>query len=114
MHNGHDSLSAEQMALGFRGIPETLNVMLYELGMVSKNLVYAKVPGLSGEEERGYLANALLELADLLCQADILRLKILMESPHLAYQPQNLGDLADDGYERQVERMRDIREKNNA
>ena len=113
MPNEHESLSAEQVALGYRGIPETVNVMLYELGMVSKNLIYSEVPGISEEDKRGYQANALLELTDLLCQAGILRLKILMVSPHLAYQPQNLDELANDGYERQIERMQEIQEKNN-
>ena len=114
MVNVHDSLSAERMALGNRPISETMNVLTYELGMVVKNMIYSEIPGLSGPEQRGFQANALLELADLLCQADILRLKILMESPHLAYQPQNLGELTNDGYERQIERMKSIWESNNA
>jgi len=83
-----------------REIPKTLNVALYELGNVAKAVTYAESrPAVAN----AYLADAKLELSDLITQCRIL-------AEHLEV---DFRQLVADGEDRFMERMKEVRDWQN-
>lgn len=79
----------------------TTQVITYELGGIIRNLIYAGHMERQGEEKRkrAKLAEARIDLADLLTQAHLLAEQMGWE----------LVDLENDGEERFLERMKEIK-----
>ena len=84
----------------------TTTIMTYELGSVVRGLVKARLKRLSGDHkgEKAYLAEARIELADLITQCHFLAEQMKWDR----------ADLIQDGVERFEERMREIEEATEA
>jgi len=96
-------LEAEREAVN-DGLTDTMGVMIYELGSVSQNLMFAKNAPSDDSGAGGNYANALTELGDLLAQAALLHEKILEIHPDMALRP-SWEQLVKMGRHRQIERM---------
>lgn len=104
MISDQEMLNTERQAF-FDEPSETMTVMMYEMGAVAQNLIYAKRA--DEVSRRALHANALLELGDLLAQCAILSLKIQQETPGLNFAP-SWDELVEVGRERQIDRMKRI------
>ena len=80
----------------------TTQIMTYELGGIIRSLVYAEHMGRQGRKDRqkAYLAEARVGLADLMTQSQLL-------AEQMGWRP---IDLENDGLERFLERMQEIKE----
>lgn len=84
----------------------TLNIMTYELGSLVRALIYYKITGKTGEDERtlsAYVADARIGLADLITQC-----RVLAEQMGWKWIT-----LENDGLERFQERMKEIEQRRN-
>ena len=108
-----DNLEAEQAVFGVRSIPERQQIILYELGMVTRSLLHG-ASSTSILEQRAELANAMVELSDVVLQLAMLHDQMLVEGLRLEvkYLPA-WDELIEDGAERQLERMKEWEKRRN-
>jgi hypothetical protein len=96
-----DCRTAEQKTFGKRTLFERLAILTYELGAVSRNIVHGE--GSADPVMRGaYLADAVVELSDLVTQAHLLLLDLTEEKGGLQW---SWDRLQQEGIERQLLRM---------
>ena len=89
---------------------DTLAVMIYEMGAVAQNLMYAKNQHGDDRAKNSLYANALIEISDLVTQCAILAEKLKELSPTMGFKPE-WDDLVNTGRQRMVARMNDLLNK---
>lgn len=100
-----ESVRAEEETFGNQGVFRTLAVLMYEVGAVARNLTYADAA--DPTNRRGLYAQAGSELGDIVVQTAMLGHKINRELNN----PLSLEKLISGGFEKQRERMAELRGK---
>lgn len=86
-----------------------LAIMQYELGFIARSFVYGET-ATDKKEKAAHVANALVELADLVTQCHMLLHSTCADFPELKYHP-GWEELQADGIERQLTRMQELLKK---
>ena len=110
-----DNIVAEDEAFGSpRSINETLNILIYEVGAVARNVIHAQ----SQTDEavaRAQYADALAELSDLVTQVGLMYLQLIGRvSMATAGLYSSFDELIQLGRERQLERMAEWEQRRTA
>jgi hypothetical protein len=106
-----DNLRREIQVFGIRSIAERQQIILYELGMMTRSIVQ-DASSSSMPEKRAELANALVEFSDVVLQLRMLHAQLILRGmalsspgqPDMHYLP-SWDTLLTDGSVRQLERM---------
>lgn len=105
-----DCIQAEERTFFNTSMERRYGILLYELGNITRSCIYG-LHTLDQKERNSLLANAVIEMADLITQIDMFRHQILKTVPDAKYRP-SLEELIQDGRERQIERMQEFYKKN--
>ena len=104
--NIEDNLNAEAVTFGsFRSIPERGQIITYEYGLMTRSLIHA-ASETDPVRYRAEIANSFVEMADMLCQIQMLHWQLQGMYIHAGgHEYKEWDQVLKDGMERQLERM---------
>ena len=107
----HSALQAEEEVFSPRSIEERMQIVLYELGALAKNLAYMKYSNVP-ERKRAYMADAFNEYGDLLVQLQMLHVQMVTRAQEIgsSHHP-GWDECIQHGFDKQLERMKQFKEQ---